>query len=239
MFKLIKLGLNRTKSQDDYRSMQSYIAEATIKELENRGVNFAQSHVLELGSGKGGYSIPFSQKARKFIASDLYKDAVYDDLEIPFVEIDVLKKFSLESNQIDLIYCSSLIEHLANPESLLSECFRVLKPNGTLFLSFPPFYSLSMVGGHNFKPFHFLGERLAIRLTNFIRKSNIQNYDTCYGTYGLHPLKIDQVKKLIFNAGFSNVNSYTRMSAINTTRLPWILKDLLTWHVCYLAQKQI
>jgi hypothetical protein len=50
-------------------------------------------------------------------------------------------------------------------------------------------------------------------------------------------LKIDEVKELIQESGFEIIDVYARMSAINTARLPGILKDLTTWHVCYLAQK--
>ena len=60
-----------------------------------------------------------------------------------------------------------------------------------------------------------------------------------YGTSGLYPLRIDQVKALLLDCDFEIIDIYTRMSTINTTRLPGILKDLATWHVCYLARKPL
>lgn len=239
IIKLIKLGLLRFRSEEDYRAMQSYIANATVADLEKRGCVFSESSVLELGAGRGGYSLIFHKNSRNFIASDLEENSIFEKFNIPFQKVNVLQSFPFESNSFDLIYCSSLIEHLADPSAMLRESRRVLKPRGVLFISFPPFYSLSMVGGHHFKPFHFLGERLAVRLTNFFRKSDIQDYATCYGGFGLHPLNIDDVKLLILNNGFEITDIYTRMSSINTARWPGILKDLATWHVCYLVRKPL
>ena len=96
-----------------------------------------------------------------------------------------------------------------------------------------------MIGGHNFKPFHFLGERLAVRITNSLRGTNCQNYESCYGTWGLHPLKIGQVEGLIHDNHYAIIDIYTRMSAINTAKLPGILGDLFTWHVCFIAQRPL
>jgi len=120
---------------------------------------------------------------------------------------------------------------------MLQECRRVLKLKGEMLVSFPPFYSLFLVGGHQFKPFHFLGEKLAVKLTNITKKTDFKNYTTFFGTFGLHPLKIDQVKEIILNVDFKILDIYTRMSKINTAHLPGFLKDLMTWHVCYLVMK--
>ena len=236
MLELVKLAFLRLRSPDDYRAMQRHIAEATIAELKVRGVDFSQSRVLELGAGFGGYSLPLHRASKSFVASDLKKDEFFDQTDVHFEYVDVLRPFPFDSCTFDFIYCSSLIEHVAEPATLLSESWRVLRPKGNLFLSFPPFFSLAMVGGHQFKPFHFLGERAAIRLTNLFRRDNFRDYARSFG-HGLYPLRIDQVKDLILENGFEILEIYTRMSAINTARWPGILKDLSTWHVCYLARK--
>ena len=85
-----------------------------------------------------------------------------------------------------------------------------------MFLSFPPFYSLSMIGGHNFKPFHFLGERFAVFITNLYTGGNVRDYATCYGEFGLYPLTIGQVKELILTSEFILRDTYCRLSPINT-----------------------
>lgn len=120
---------------------------------------------------------------------------------------------------------------------MLAECRRVLRPGGVLYLSFPPFYSLCMIGGHQFKPFHLMGESIAIRLTNAVRGTAYRSYADCYGDYGLFPLKIGTVRGLIQTAGFNVEHVLTRASCVNTARLPGLVADLLTWHVCYLARR--
>ncbi len=236
MLKLIALGLKRFRSVEHYRALQAYLANGTLAEIEARGIKLAECDFLELAAGPGGYSTLFAQKARTFVANDLKPDIFFRKNKIPFVAFDVCAGFPFATGSFDLIYCSSLIEHLEEPLPMLSECRRVVRPAGHLFLSFPPFYSLAMVGGHQFKPFHLLGERLAVRLHNWLRTDDVQSYATCFGAFGLYPLTIDRVANLISEAGFEITGTYTRMSPINTSRLPGILKDLATWHVCYLAQ---
>ena len=103
-------------------------------------------------------------------------------------------------------------------------------------MSFPPFYSLAMVGGHHIKPFHFLGEHLGLFLHNKLRNANIASYASCCGAFGLYPLTIASVGRMIGEAGFRVSSVYPRMLPINTCRLPGILKDLATWHACFLAR---
>lgn len=237
LLRLLRLARRRFRSDDDYRAMQAYLAEATVADIEARGVSFKTARVLELGAGRGGYSATLNQAAASFIASDFEKNEYFEKSDIPFEIVDVSEPFPFGSDTFDLIYCSSVIEHVADPSNMLSESFRVLRPGGVLYISFPPFYSLTMVGGHQFKPFHFLGAKLAVRLTNLVRKTDIADYGNAFGNFGLYPLTIGGVKKKLRSHGFEIENLYTRMSPVNTAQLPGIVADLLTWHVCYLARK--
>jgi SAM-dependent methyltransferase len=236
MVELLKLAVRRFRSEDDYRAMQAHVAEATVAELRARGIELPQCDVLELGAGRGGYSVILDRWSRSLTASDFERDPFFDDAGIPFEIVDVTQPFPFESERFDLIYCSSVIEHVEDTRRLLEESRRVLRPGGYLLLSFPPFYSLAMVGGHMFKPFHFLGETLAVRLTNLVRGREISDYRTAFGSFGLYPLTIDEVARRLHEAGFEIRDAYTRMSRVNTARLPGRLKDLLTWHVCFLAR---
>lgn len=202
MMHLLKLAARRSRSLDDYRAMQGYIAQATVAELEAKGIDLSKSDVLELGAGPGGYSSVLQQVSGSFTASDLKRDPFFSSAGISFAEVDVTKVFPFHPHSFDLIYCSSLIEHIEDSKTLLGESRRVLRPGGRLFLSFPPFYSLALVGGHQFKPFHFLGEALAVRLTNLLRGTRIRDYRTCFGSFGLFPLTIDAVSARINAAGF-------------------------------------
>ncbi|MHC4519031.1 MAG: class I SAM-dependent methyltransferase [Planctomycetota bacterium] len=217
--------------------MQNYLAETTVAEIQARGVNLDRLSVLEIGAGRGGYSEVLNRVARSFIASDMEKNEYFEKSDVPFAIVDVAKTFPFRSEAFDLIYCSSVIEHVADPETMLSETYRVLRPGGLLHVSFPPFYSLTMVGGHQFKPFHLLGEKVAVSLTTLVRRTDIASYNTAFGTFGLYPLTISGVEKRLKSHNFEVEDVYARMSPVNTARLPGLLADLLTWHVCYLARK--
>ena len=148
MFEIESLARNRHRSADHYRAMQEYIAAGAIRELESRGIDLAQCDVLELGAGAGGYSAVLKPRARSFLAADLNTSPFFEEQGIPFASFSAMDRFPLDSRTFDLIYCSSLIEHVPDPSILVSECRRVLRPQGRLYLSFPPFYSLAMIGGH-------------------------------------------------------------------------------------------
>jgi SAM-dependent methyltransferase len=236
MFRFVNLIRKRSISTEYYRAFQSFIAEKTVNRLDRMGYDLMNSLVLELGSGFGGYSTILKNRTRGFIASDICMDTWYPQQEIPFVQLDSINELPFRKNSFDFIYCSSLIEHIADPGILLANIRRVLRHEGILYLSFPPFYSLSMVGGHQFKPFHFLGEKTAVRLTNLIKKTEFRDYPSAYGKFGLHPLTIDRVRQLLVFNKFKIKKIYSRMSLINTASLPGLLKDLATWHVCFIAQ---
>lgn len=167
MFEIVPLAMNRKRSPEHYRAMQEYIAKSSIDELMLRGVDLSRLHVVELAAGAGGYSNILWKNSKSFLATDLHPNLFFEEQAIPFMLFDATVEFPMDGGTVDLIYSSSLIEHVAKPENLLRECKRVLRNDGLLYLSFPPFYSLSMVGGHMFKPFHLLGERFALKRTIF------------------------------------------------------------------------
>jgi len=236
MIEFLRLAMNRKRSPEHYRAMQAYIARQTVDELKARGVDLSTEHVVELAAGAGGYSATLMESSRSFVATDLHPNPYFEEQGIPFMLFDATRPFPLEPGSVDLIYTSSLIEHVAQPLSLLRECKRVLRRDGVLYLSFPPFYSLLLVGGHQFKPFHLLGERASIKLYNLLHGTDIKSYATVWKGYGLFPLTISGVGAMIRESGFDITHVYTRLSPINTARLPGVLKDLATWHVCYLAR---
>ena len=45
----------------------------------------------------------------------------------------------LEGESFDTIIMNDAFEHLADPEAVLAECARLLKPGGRIFLNFPPY----------------------------------------------------------------------------------------------------
>ena len=240
LFKFIKLIRKRLvgrkeKDYTNYLNFQKFQAEEIIKEIKKKNINFSGMKVLELGAGQGGYSQVFKKYAKELVISDLEKPFILKlDSSFNFKKIDVSKKYPFKDNTFDFVFSCSLIEHIKNPKNMLSEIKRVLKSNGYLYLSFPPFYS--PVGGHSVKPFHFLGEKISIKITNFLKKKNIKSYETLHIKFGLYKRTIKDVKKLLIHQGFEIKNIWTRFFTINTTKIPF-LNEFLTWHVCFLCKK--
>jgi Methylase involved in ubiquinone/menaquinone biosynthesis len=117
----------------------------------------------------------------------------------------------LRDESVDVVFCASLIEHVARPQAVLCEIKRVLRPTGAAYVSFPPYYS--PLGGHEFAPFHYLGERWAMRLVKRQRivaswvnelyeaKPQPESFADLYRGWGLYKVTIRKMRRLIVEAG--------------------------------------
>ncbi len=220
--------------------MQNLIAESSLSELSDRGIDLTDSMMLELGAGHGGYSQVFEKNSRRLIASDIYQAGVFaEDLShVEFTYVDVRERFPFSDGLFDFVLCSSLIEHVADRSTLFQECGRILAPGGKALISYPPFWSLSMVGGHQYKPFHFLGEKLAVRLATRQRGSSNNSHDHDYGEGHLYPLTVNAVRQELRANGLRVLEEWARMSPVNTLTWPGLLADLFTWHACFLVSAE-
>jgi len=83
-----------------------------------------ESFGLDLGAGRR----PFSQKLSRLVI--LSVDQVpYNGINL-ITDID--SKLPINNNVFDFIVLSNLLNHIKNPIDMLSECYRILKPNGIL-----------------------------------------------------------------------------------------------------------
>lgn len=91
--------------------------------------------VLDLGAGRAEVSRGFVDNGLSVVALDR-DESFRDELieaGIDFVLADVFdNKLPFEDASFDLIYSKSFLEHLPNPETILQECIRILKPGGRI-----------------------------------------------------------------------------------------------------------
>jgi SAM-dependent methyltransferase len=154
----------------------------------------------------------------------------------------------LADRSVDFVFCASLIEHVPNPTVLLQEVTRVLTPGGFCYLSFPPFYS--PVGGHEYAPYHYLGEKLAMRLAHkrsrkghpewaqrlYAVNEQPDSFAGIYADWGLFVMTIARARRLIRRSGLLLLDQSTRYFPHSFARWP-VLGEVLTWHVQFLLQK--
>jgi len=93
--------------------------------------------VVDLGCGLMPYKELISQNAnvKKYIGIDLEQPTYYGMVN-PDLTWDG-KTIPLENNSVDCIIATEVLEHCYEPEILLIEAYRVLKPGGVFFCTVP------------------------------------------------------------------------------------------------------
>lgn len=96
--------------------------------------DFYRGALYDLGAGESPYKEFFLQYAEKYIAVDW-------DLSSHRTQLDVLadlnKPLPVESQSADTVVSLSVLEHLSEPQTMLNEAYRILKPYGNLVLQVP------------------------------------------------------------------------------------------------------
>lgn len=115
-------------------------------------LKFDFTEVLDIGLGQGSGSHFFLQNNKKVTATgydiDSYnlpemvkqKTKIHENVNVENMSI-------FEDGSFDAVWCSHVIEHCFNTGKALQEIKRLLRKDGYLFLSVPPFKH-NVVGGH-------------------------------------------------------------------------------------------
>lgn len=128
----------------------------TLKDFLRRGptLNFSGKCVLDFGCGLGGATDYFAQQGAKLsVGVDLNYPSLVEIVSLfaneptlnatrtpPLANADGAK-LPFADNTFDLISSIYVFEHVGDVASVMSECYRTLKPGGQLFIVFPPYYS--------------------------------------------------------------------------------------------------
>ena len=105
---------------------------------QQRKLKFITENVV-IGLGKTWYDAGIEGgRARSFLA-----EHYYTHLPLTVLRHDLNYKLTgINDEHFDVITHFEVIEHLMNPLLCMEECYRILKPNGRMYLTTPNDYSL-------------------------------------------------------------------------------------------------
>lgn len=243
---LWRLAKARRRSPEDYRAFQAFQARLILRDLSRHGVRLAPGRMLDLGSGVGGYGPEFARAGADVVSLDLAFPIGAPEPGVAAVRASALD-LPFRGESFDFVFCSSLIEHVPEPERVLEEIGRVLKPGASACVSFPPYWS--PVGGHHFSPYHYLGERLAIRLAG--RKGSLpdwvyrvqvgpgrpRSFEGMFQDWGLYRMTIARMRRLVAGSRLYCADVSTRYLSYSFVNWP-IVGEVLTWHAQFLLRKR-
>ena len=93
-----------------------------------------QGTLYDLGAGESPYKDFFLQHAKQYIAVDWAGSLHNTKADIA---ADLNKPLSIASEVADTVVSLSVMEHLCEPQTMLNEAFRILKPGGAMVLQVP------------------------------------------------------------------------------------------------------
>jgi ubiquinone/menaquinone biosynthesis C-methylase UbiE/uncharacterized protein YbaR (Trm112 family) len=137
---------NQLESHAEYAHLSARNAESTISALIAKGVmeeGRCPPKVLDLGAGWGAFQswqfakhgfwvcateicLEFILPIEEVLADAYFERMVADCTVLPF-----------RSESFDVIFCKELVHHLARPEDLFGEIFRVARPGGMIVVQEP------------------------------------------------------------------------------------------------------
>jgi len=127
--------------------------------------------VLDLGAGPGHYTAALQRVGAEVVPIDLRDENMRraQRAGLAAVRTDATR-LPFPPSAFDGVFCSNMLEHVADPFAVIDEMERVLKPGGWGWISWTNWWSL-WAGGHDMTPFHLLGPSLGPKVHDWVRGS--------------------------------------------------------------------
>ncbi len=118
-----------------------FIEEKRVKTVLNFADIQNSDKVIEIGC-EGGYLLKKMLFAQEIIGLDIARNALEDakrDIKSDKVKLVCADASNVpfEDFYFDKVICSQTLEHLGNPEKVIAEMFRIVKPGGAIIVSVP------------------------------------------------------------------------------------------------------
>jgi len=127
------------------------IRKAILESIKDNLAEFS-GKFLDVGCGKMPYReyILDNSKVQEYIGLDIETALVYDTQIKPDFYWKG-KDMPFRENTFDCAFATEVLEHCPEPETVLKEIFRVLKPGGVLFLTVPFLWNLHEVPNDEYR----------------------------------------------------------------------------------------
>jgi ubiquinone/menaquinone biosynthesis C-methylase UbiE len=96
----------------------------------------SNSAILDFGCGQGNMVREYRDAGFQAYGVDI--DVSNEDEFLRSIRNDVIYRIPFDDNQFDFLFSNSVLEHVRDLDSALSEMYRVLKPGGASLHLFPP-----------------------------------------------------------------------------------------------------
>ena len=196
----------------------------------SRRCEVAGAVFVDVGGGTGHVATAMHQAGARSASIDLQ----HEGQNIGARLVADGRRLPIGSARVDIGHCSNVLEHVADPWSVLSELTRIVKPGGMMFVSFTNWYS--PWGGHESSPWHYAGGRYAAR--RYERRTGVAPKNL-YGT-SLFPLHIGSVlRKLRRSDDIDVLDAFPRYYPGWTRRVVAVpgLREVFTWNLALVLRR--
>jgi ubiquinone/menaquinone biosynthesis C-methylase UbiE len=159
-----------------------------------------------INSGCNGYGIDFTNAAEKYCPDAKLFQADIENNGMPF-----------EDNYFDVIFSKSVIEHFYDPDILIRECKRCLKPGGMIIVMAPSWeynYRIYFEDYTHRTPFMKTSMRDILEMHGFdkINVSFFKQLPILWGPWGYIFAPISYLTQILIPRFFSNKFKWVRFS---------------------------
>ncbi|MCT2590280.1 class I SAM-dependent methyltransferase [Streptomyces sp. N2-109] len=143
------------REQTEPEKCYALLARDAAQQVERYGPLKGQT-VVDIGGGSGHFTEEFRRRGAHSFLFEPDPAELLAGGRAP--EGGVLADgylLPLADGAADVCFSSNVLEHVADPQTFLSEMVRVTRPGGLIYLSFTNWYS--PWGGHETAPWHYLG----------------------------------------------------------------------------------
>ena len=118
--------------------MKSFAAKILTLAITSQ-LNNLKGSLLDFGCGDAPFYDYYKESVSSVTLSDLKKRVAINET---FIESDGNYPLPFIKNEYDVILCTEVLEHVKNPQLLISEFYRISKKDGILILSTPFLYPI-------------------------------------------------------------------------------------------------